>query len=115
MPMSSTASAGGRQSTVWAASIGRWASSPSKSSGLNLASKTKRPSAATTAEGHHTHQLESRMSNLRERRLIDSRKALDKVIEQREATIARLVKLDGKIKTLRKQVARYEKLAAQPS
>jgi multidrug resistance efflux pump len=55
------------------------------------------------------------MPNIRETRMAATRAQLDRLTEHREATIARLIKLDAKVKTARRQLARYEKLAAQPA
>lgn len=54
------------------------------------------------------------MPNIRETRMAATRAQLDRLTEQREETIARLIRLDAKVKAARRQLARYEKLAAQP-
>lgn len=54
------------------------------------------------------------MTTIRERRQRDALAQLNRAIEQRDAAISKLVKLEVRIKALRRQVQRYEKLAAQP-
>lgn len=44
----------------------------------------------------------------------DALAQLDRVANQRDATITKLLRLETKIKTLRRQITRYEKLAAKP-
>lgn len=54
------------------------------------------------------------MTTVRERRHRDTLAQLTRAIEQRDAVITKLVKLEARIKTLRRQAQRYEKLAGQP-
>lgn len=54
------------------------------------------------------------MPTIQERRHRDTLAQLDRTLEQRDAAIAKLVKFEAKVKALRRQAARYEKIVAQP-
>lgn len=59
-------------------------------------------------------KLETNMTTIRERRHRDTLAQLTRAIEHRDAAITKLVKMETRIKTLRRQAQRYEKLALQP-
>lgn len=54
------------------------------------------------------------MTTIRERRHRDMVAQLARAVEARDDTIGKLVKLEAKVKWLRKAIARYEKIASQP-
>jgi len=61
-------------------------------------------------------KTETDMPNIRERRLADLRKQVTRFTEQRDETIAKLIKLDGKLRMATKAVTRAEKrLQTEPA